>query len=56
LPNSARTWQDVDELVEGMVSEQWLHQLIRQPGYIAERTFEIEELDPGVDAYAFTFG
>jgi hypothetical protein len=46
----------VDELGEGMVNEQWLHQLIRQPGYIADRTFEIEFLDPGVEAYAFTFG
>jgi Thioredoxin like C-terminal domain len=56
LPNSACAWQDVEELREGMVSEQRLHQLIRQPGYIADRTFEIEELDPGVEAYAFTFG
>jgi thiol-disulfide isomerase/thioredoxin len=47
---------DVDEQGEGMVSEQRLHQLIRQPGGIADRTFEIEFLDPGVEAYAFTFG
>jgi hypothetical protein len=38
------------------VNEQRLHQLIRQPGSIADRTFEIEFLDPGVEAYAFTFG
>ncbi|HEY1391226.1 MAG TPA: hypothetical protein VGF38_22000, partial [Ktedonobacterales bacterium] len=47
---------DVDAQGEGVVSEQRLHQLIRQPGSIADRTFEIEFLDPGVEAYAFTFG
>jgi thiol-disulfide isomerase/thioredoxin len=47
---------DVDEQGEGVVSEQRLHQLIRQLGPIADRTFEIEFLDPGVEAYAFTFG
>lgn len=47
---------DVDERGEGVVSEQRLHQLIRQPGSISDRTFEIEFLDPGVEAYAFTFG
>jgi hypothetical protein len=47
---------DVDVQGEGVVSEQRLHQLIRQPGSIADRTFEIEFLDPGVEAYAFTFG
>jgi hypothetical protein len=29
---------------------------IRQPGAIADRTFEIEFLDSGVEAFAFTFG
>jgi thiol-disulfide isomerase/thioredoxin len=47
---------DVDERGEGVVSEQRLHQLIRQPASIADRTFEIEFLDAGVEAYAFTFG
>jgi hypothetical protein len=47
---------DVDAQGEGVASEQRLHQLIRQPGSIADRTFEIEFLDPGVEAYAFTFG
>jgi thiol-disulfide isomerase/thioredoxin len=47
---------DVDAQGEGVVSEQRLHQLIRQPGSIADRTFEIEFLDPGAEAYAFTFG
>jgi hypothetical protein len=29
---------------------------LRQSGKIADHTFEIEFLDPGVQAYAFTFG
>jgi hypothetical protein len=33
-----------------------LYQLIRQPKPIAERQFEIEFLDSGVEAFAFTFG
>ncbi|HQQ69819.1 MAG TPA: thioredoxin family protein, partial [Alicycliphilus sp.] len=40
----------------GTVTEQRLYQLIRQSGDIAERSFSIEFLDPGVSAYAFTFG
>jgi hypothetical protein len=47
---------DVDEQGNGTVTEQRLYQLIRQPKPIAERQFEIEFLDPGVEAYAFTFG
>jgi hypothetical protein len=31
-------------------------QLIRQPTPIVDRQFEIEFLDGGVEAYAFTFG
>jgi hypothetical protein len=38
------------------VSEQRLYQLIRQPGHIADRLFEIEFLDAGVEAFVFTFG
>jgi cytochrome c biogenesis protein CcdA/thiol-disulfide isomerase/thioredoxin len=41
---------------QGTVSEQRLYQLVRQNGAVADRTFEIEFLDPGVQAYAFTFG
>ena len=47
---------DVDEQGSGTVTEQRLYQLIRQPGPVADRTFEITFLDPGVEAYAFTFG
>jgi thiol-disulfide isomerase/thioredoxin len=47
---------DVDERGNGTVAEQRLYQLIRQPEPIADRRFEIEFLDPGVEAFDFTFG
>jgi thiol-disulfide isomerase/thioredoxin len=47
---------DVDEQGSGTVSQQRLHQLIRQRGTITDRTFEITFLGPGVEAYVFTFG
>ena len=40
----------------GVVREPRLYQLIRQKGPIVDRTFEIEFLDPGVQALDFTFG
>lgn len=40
----------------GNVTEQRLYQLVRQSGAVTDRTFSIEFLDPGVSAYAFTFG
>jgi thiol-disulfide isomerase/thioredoxin len=56
LPPGAAQGVDVDEQGSGMVSDQRLYQLIRQPGDIADRLFEIEFLDAGVEAFAFTFG
>ena len=47
---------DVDEQGEGTVTEERLYQLVRQNGRIADRTFEITFLDPGAQAYVFTFG
>jgi len=47
---------DVDDQGHGTVAEQRLYQLIRQPGRITERTFEITFLDPGVETFSFTFG
>ncbi len=47
---------DVDEQGNGTVTEQRLYQLIRQPGPVVDRQFEIEFLDPGVETFAFTFG
>jgi cytochrome c biogenesis protein CcdA/thiol-disulfide isomerase/thioredoxin len=40
----------------GSVTEQRLYQLVRQTAGVTDRTFSIEFLDPGVSAYAFTFG
>jgi hypothetical protein len=40
----------------GTVREPRLYQLIRQKGKIKDRTLEIEFLDPGVQAFVFTFG
>lgn len=40
----------------GRVTEQRLYQLVRQTDAVKDRTFTIEFLDPGVSAYAFTFG
>jgi thiol-disulfide isomerase/thioredoxin len=47
---------DVDGEGWGSLGQGRLYQLIRQSGAIANRTFEIEFLDAGVRAYAFTFG
>jgi hypothetical protein len=47
---------DIDAAGNGTVREHRLYQLIRQPGSIKDRQFEIEFLDPGVEAFSFTFG
>lgn len=47
---------DLDANGEGVVAEQRLYQLIRQSGPVRDRTFTIEFLDAGAQAFAFTFG
>jgi len=47
---------DVDDQGIGTVTQPRLYQLIRQPKPITDRQFEIEFLDSGVEAFAFTFG
>src|ERR1700678_2914500 len=47
---------DTDAAGAGTVQGHRLYQLIRQKGPVEDRTFEIEFLDPGVQAFAFTFG
>jgi hypothetical protein len=47
---------DVDEQGRGVLVEHRLYQLIRQPMPIEDRQFEIEFLEPGAEAYSFTFG
>ena len=55
-PPGADGGEDVDAAGEGVVRDNRLYQLVRQKGAVRERTFEIEFLDPGVRAFAFTFG
>ena len=55
-PPGAAHGRDVDDQGNGTLTEPRLYQLLRQPGPVTERTFEITFLDPGVQAYAFTFG
>ena len=40
----------------GTLVQPRLYQLRKEPGSITDRTFEIEFLDRGVEAYVFTFG
>jgi thiol-disulfide isomerase/thioredoxin len=47
---------DVDEAGNGVLRDGRMYQLVRQHGPVRERTLEITFLEPGVEAYAFTFG
>jgi cytochrome c biogenesis protein CcdA/thiol-disulfide isomerase/thioredoxin len=47
---------DTDAAGNGAVTQTRLYQLVRQAGEVGERTFTIRFLDPGAQAYAFTFG
>ena len=47
---------DVDDEGNGQLQEGRMYQLVRQDGTVRERTLEIEFLDAGAEAYAFTFG
>ncbi|HMD92455.1 MAG TPA: thioredoxin family protein [Trebonia sp.] len=47
---------DVDSEGNGLVTYQRVYQLIRQPGSITDRTFEITFPDAGLQAFCFTFG
>jgi thiol-disulfide isomerase/thioredoxin len=55
-PPRAAHGADVDDQGNGTVREPRLYQLVRQPGPVTDRTFEITFLDPGIQGYAFTFG
>jgi len=55
-PPGAVHGTDVDAQGNGTVTEQRLYQLIRQSDPVADRQFEVEFLDPGVEALDFTFG
>ncbi|OOG54508.1 cytochrome c biogenesis protein DipZ [Rhodanobacter sp. C03] len=47
---------DTDADGNGTITAQRLYQLVRQANGSGERLFQITFLDPGVQAYAFTFG
>jgi thiol-disulfide isomerase/thioredoxin len=55
-PPGAAHGGDIDEHGNGAAADHRLYQLIRQPGPIADRTFEIAFPDAGAEAYCFTFG
>jgi hypothetical protein len=55
-PPGAAHGIDVDEQGNGTVAEPRMYQLIRQPRPVADRRFEIQFLDPGVEVFVFTFG
>ena len=47
---------DVDAEGNGVLREGRMYQLVRQHDTVRERTLEITFLEPGAEAYAFTFG
>ena len=47
---------DVDEDGNGVLRDGRLYQLVREAGAVRERTLEIAFLEPGAEAFAFTFG
>ena len=55
-PPGADHGVDVDAQGRGVVDSQRLYQLVRQKDVAGDRTFRIEFLDPGAQAYTFTFG
>jgi cytochrome c biogenesis protein CcdA/thiol-disulfide isomerase/thioredoxin len=55
-PPGADHGVDTDADGQGVVTEQRLYQLARQAQSVTDRVFEIEFLDPHIQAYAFTFG
>jgi thiol-disulfide isomerase/thioredoxin len=48
--------EDVDEDGTGLLREGRLYQLVRQHDAVRERTLQITFLEPGAEAYGFTFG
>jgi thiol-disulfide isomerase/thioredoxin len=47
---------DIDDEGNGILAEPRMYQLIREPGPITDREFEIQFLEPGAAAFDFTFG
>jgi thiol-disulfide isomerase/thioredoxin len=55
-PPAAAHGVDVDAEGRGLLTEQRLYQLIRQPKPVGDRLFEIQFLDSGAEVFSFTFG
>lgn len=55
-PPMANHGLDIDENGNGIIKDERLYQLIRIQGDIGEHDFEIQFLEKGAKAYAFTFG
>lgn len=55
-PPGADHGTDTDAQGNGAVTSTRLYQLVRQSGEVKAKDFEIRFLDPGIEAYAFTFG
>jgi hypothetical protein len=47
---------DVDEDGNGVLRDGRLYQLVREHGAVRQRTLQISFLEPGAEAYVFTFG
>src|SRR5918992_4191190 len=47
---------DVDEDGNGLLQDARMYQLVREHDEVRQRTLEITFLEPGAEAYAFTFG
>jgi hypothetical protein len=48
--------EHVDEEGNGLLGDGRMYQLLREPGAVRGRTLEITFLEPGAEAYSFTFG
>jgi hypothetical protein len=55
-PPGAAHGSDVDADGSGLLTYPRMYQMIRQEGPIGDRRFEIEFLERGAQAFAFTFG
>ena len=55
-PPGAAHGTDIDEQGKGTAARQRTYQLVRQQEAIADREFEIQFGEPGVEAFCFTFG
>jgi Thioredoxin like C-terminal domain len=55
-PPGAAHGTDVDEQGKGTAARQRTYQLVRQQNAMADREFEIQFVEPGIEAFCFTFG